>query len=308
MPASASAWRIGQRDESGWNIATETAGIIPTDVDFDVTVEIRGSAVTVRSNGAVRASWDFGTDLSDGQLALGSNKGMVRFDNVAVDQVGDPQVFEFVEIANTTPTAIDLEGWQLAGGVDLTMAAGTTLDAGETLVLVGFDPSDPVQTAAFRDRFAMSSTVAIVGPYAGNLSNSGEAVRLMKPLVPGATESGDVLVDQVGYDDIAPWPTAADGAGQSLQRLKPALFGNSAASWQSLPPSPGVTRSVAIGDMNLDGIVNGVDVDDFVLALSDPAAYALKHGIPATAAGDVDGDGDVDFDDIDDFVLRIQQQ
>jgi hypothetical protein len=154
----------------------------------------------------------------------------------------------------------------------------------------------------------MSSTVAIVGPYAGNLSNSGEAVRLMKPLVPGATESGHVLVDQVGYDAVAPWPTAADGTGQSLQRLKPALFGNSAASWQSLPPSPGVTRSVAIGDMNLDGIVNGVDVDDFVLALSDPAAYALKHGIPATAAGDVDGDGDVDFDDIDDFVLRIQQQ
>jgi hypothetical protein len=52
----------------------------------------------------------------------------------------------------------------------------------------------------------------------------------------------------------------------------------------------------------MDGDVDFDDIDDFVLALGDPAAYELAFGVPPETTGDIDGDGDVDFDDIPGFV------
>ncbi|MFV2069408.1 MAG: hypothetical protein ACC645_20790, partial [Pirellulales bacterium] len=57
-----------------------------------------------------------------------------------------------------------------------------------------------------------------------------------------------------------------------------------------------------LGDMDLDGDVDFDDIDDFVLALSDAAAYQNIFGVPPRFHGDADQDGDLDFDDIDDFV------
>ena len=48
-------------------------------------------------------------------------------------------------------------------------------------------------------------------------------------------------------------------------------------------------------DMNLDGLVNGLDVEDFFLAMTAPEVYAAANfGVPATFNGDVNGDGAVD--------------
>jgi hypothetical protein len=52
------------------------------------------------------------------------------------------------------------------------------------------------------------------------------------------------------------------------------------------------------GDMDLDDDVDFDDVDDFVLGLSDAAAYEMLHGLPPSNRGDLDQDGDIDFDDI----------
>jgi hypothetical protein len=53
-----------------------------------------------------------------------------------------------------------------------------------------------------------------------------------------------------------------------------------------------------LGDMDLDGDVDFDDVDEFVLALNNPAVYQILYGVPPTLHGDTDGDGDHDFDDI----------
>jgi hypothetical protein len=68
----------------------------------------------------------------------------------------------------------------------------------------------------------------------------------------------------------------------------------------------GVAASVLPTDTNLDGQIGPDDVTDFVLGLMDPAAYELRHGVPATLAGDVDRDGDLDFDDIDDLLAVVE--
>jgi len=59
------------------------------------------------------------------------------------------------------------------------------------------------------------------------------------------------------------------------------------------------------GDMNCDGLVNNFDIDAFVLAISDPAAYAAQYPDCNILNGDINGDGVVNNFDIDPFVNLI---
>jgi len=59
------------------------------------------------------------------------------------------------------------------------------------------------------------------------------------------------------------------------------------------------------GDVNCDGAVSFGDINVFVLALSDPTAYATQYpGCPVSNA-DLNDDGAVDFRDINPFVARL---
>ncbi len=60
-----------------------------------------------------------------------------------------------------------------------------------------------------------------------------------------------------------------------------------------------------LGDMNCDGLVNFFDIDAFVLAVTDPAAYAAQYPDCDLSNADINQDGDVDFFDIDGFVELI---
>jgi hypothetical protein len=115
-----------------------------------------------------------------------------------------------------------------------------------------------------------------------------------------------ILVDQVDYDDLSPWPVEADGQGAALSRTAVTAFGGFASSWTAIAPTPGSVQTIAAtGDMNLDGKVDGHDVAGFVMALNDPEDYQATYGVAATATGDIDGDGNVDFDDIAGFVALV---
>jgi hypothetical protein len=58
----------------------------------------------------------------------------------------------------------------------------------------------------------------------------------------------------------------------------------------------------AIGDLNCDGLVNTFDIDPFVLALTDPAAYAGVYPECNALLADCNNDGAVNAFDIDPFV------
>lgn len=70
-------------------------------------------------------------------------------------------------------------------------------------------------------------------------------------------------------------------------------------------PSVTTLRTILPGDVNCDGLVNNFDIDAFVLALSDPQAYAEAFPLCDIAAADINGDGLVNNFDIDPFVQCI---
>ncbi len=69
-----------------------------------------------------------------------------------------------------------------------------------------------------------------------------------------------------------------------------------------------VLTPVPRGDMNCDGSVNAFDIDDFVLALTDPSGYAAARPLCAAYLADMDDDGLVTSFDIDPFVTALTGQ
>jgi hypothetical protein len=66
-----------------------------------------------------------------------------------------------------------------------------------------------------------------------------------------------------------------------------------------------VKPTPAPGDLNCDGVVDFADINPFVLALSDPAAYAVTYSNCDIMTGDINADGSVDFGDINPFVALL---
>ena len=90
------------------------------------------------------------------------------------------------------------------------------------------------------------------------MNNAGEKVQLRRPDKTGNTTEY-TLEDEVIYDNGSPWPALANGGGRSLSRTSASDYGNSAASWTDMSPSPG-SPSID-GDLNEDGEINVDDVD-----------------------------------------------
>ena len=227
----------------------------------------------------------------------------------------DDDELDFVELYNRSGATADVSDWRLRqnDGSDLTLPTGTTIAAGEMVVLVRFDPVvDTTKAAAFRAEHGIGGGVTLLGlalpDEMGGLNNSGEEVELLRPEEPTNPLSGYLLVDRVAYDDTVPWPTGADGLGDSLTRLATTNYGNFVASWVGATPSPGATSFAPLpaGDMTGDGLVNLGDVNLFVMALVDPAAYALLYPhLNANEQGDADGNSTFDLGDTAAFVAMF---
>ena len=145
---------------------------------------------------------------------------------------------EFLELYNRTSSDVVLTRWTL-DGVTYAFPEPTTLAAHAAVVIVGFDPvADPASLAAFQ---AAYGDVVPVGPWTNVLDNAGEAVTLREAGAFDPELGGYPLceVERVKYSPAAPWPTAADGTGRSLQRVDPGAWGDDPANWVALWPSAG---------------------------------------------------------------------
>lgn len=159
---------------------------------------------------------------------------------------------DFIELHSTaTNSTYDLSGWRI-NGLDCTIPEGTLLQPGGFLVFVK-DPD------VFSRTYGLG--VPVAGTFEGSFDRGGETISLIKP---GNTPDQDTIIDQVTYDDDAPWPVSADGAGPSLQLIDPNQDNNRVANWAasqitSNPPVPQVLVSWSSvwrynQTANLDGV------------------------------------------------------
>lgn len=65
------------------------------------------------------------------------------------------------------------------------------------------------------------------------------------------------------------------------------------------------SQTSTLGDMNFDGVADGCDVEDFVLAMRDPLGYFDAHTAPPEINGDTSLDFRFDFDDIEPFLELV---
>lgn len=183
----------------------------------------------------------------------------------------DNDVDEYIEIANISGAPVNLfnttNTWRLRGGADFDLPAGVTIPAGGFALFVNFQPTNTATATAFRSRFNVPAAVPLFGPYSGKLGNDGEVVRLYQPDTPEAGEVPYVLIDEVEYGSTAPWPSAADGVGPTLQRIVATAFGNDPTNWTAVGPSPG---AIYVAGGTMPSII------------SQPANVAAVSGKPAT--------------------------
>ncbi|MFT5184313.1 MAG: hypothetical protein ACI84C_001443 [Flavobacteriales bacterium] len=125
---------------------------------------------------------------------------------------GDDTVFEFLELYNNDVMAIDLSGWQLANGVTFTFPALTSIAMGEYIVI------------AVNETSYLGNGYQVF-QWSGGLNNTSEPVTLLN--------ASAALVDEVTYDDGAPWPSSPDGACPTLELIDPALDNSDPANWQA---------------------------------------------------------------------------
>jgi len=155
------------------------------------------------------------------------------------DLPGADRSREFVELLNTGAAGADLSGWALAGDVSLTIPEGTLLAAGGRLVLAATDP------ATFRRLYALPDTITVIGPWLGDLPNSGGTISLVQRLAPVTTEGPDfgtqprLVTESFAYRDNVPWPPEADGNGFTVVRSRTDGYGNDPPHWTAGSASPG---------------------------------------------------------------------
>ena len=222
---------------------------------------------------------------------------------LAIDPLLTDNDLEYIEIANPTSSAIDLTNWRVRGEADFDFAAGTSLAAGAAIVLVSFDPSLAINAnklAAFEAHYGIGSGVAIVGGLSATLSNGTGRVSLQQPDTPDLLGViPHVVVDELVYDDLAPWPDA-DGTGLVLERDDVSASGLLSGSWTAVAPTPGIfDHDFLCGDINQDGFVTFLDIAPFIDLLTNDTFQV---------EADFNNDGLVTFLDIAGLIDKLTAQ
>ncbi|MCP5061145.1 MAG: T9SS type A sorting domain-containing protein [Ignavibacteriae bacterium] len=115
--------------------------------------------------------------------------------------------FEFIELKNIGSTDINLSASYFSKGIEFVFPKGTTLLAGEIIVLA----SDSIE---FNNRYSFFPN----WEYGRQLDNGGEKVEFVN--------TANKIIFSFEYNDKSPWAEEADGDGYSLVSLKTNPNGN----------------------------------------------------------------------------------
>lgn len=141
---------------------------------------------------------------------------------------GADDPYEYIELYNNDDQPVSLLGYYFTQGIEDTIP-NIVLMPGDFLIVAK-------DSASFQTTFGQPATQWATG---GSLNNTGEDIELRDP-------AGNV-VDLVDYRNAAPWPTGANGNGNSLVLCDVDADNNNAANWADATQSSGaVVNGVAV--------------------------------------------------------------
>ena len=112
------------------------------------------------------------------------------------------------------------------------------------------------------------------GPYAGNLANSGESLRLIN--------NSDRVMDQLDFADRDPWPVGPDGSGSTLAKRSEGLASAPLENWTTSSQTggtPGATNGpLASALLDINEVAAGEAADFWI-------EIANRDSVPASLDG-----------------------
>jgi len=192
----------------------------------------------------------------------------------------DSDEFEWIELMNIGAQSVNIEGVHFAAGLafDFSDSAITTLAPGARVLAVR-------NRKAFQVRYGHELDGAIAGGFANAtaLNNGGERLAIV--------DSALNTIKDFIYDDRAPWPLAADGAGYSLVLINPVSNPDHsvAANWRlSARPggTPGAGDSVTFtGNPTADNDFDGLGAFAEHALSTNPLSPASGPGVAEPETG-----------------------
>lgn len=186
-------------------VYTWDIGMTPTGTDY--TIRITATSANDVSDAAFTITGEAPEDNSDVVI----NEIMYNPLESGTDY------HEYIELYNNGTGPAFMDNWSFSSGVTFTFPGGTTLAAGDYMVIA-------VNAASFTTQYGFAPDFQWDS---GGLSNGGEKVEL--------SDATRAVIDVVDYDDGSGWPTSPDEGGPSLERIDPNLpfdVNNAAASLQ----------------------------------------------------------------------------
>ncbi len=207
----------------------------------------------------------------------------VHYSVNATLQPGGDNVWEFLELVNAGNRAFDLSGYTTEG-ITYTFPAGTSIAAGETIVLA----NDGATYAG--------AGCAVYDWTSGGLSSSGETITFRNRF------GAPVLV--FAFGTAAPWPTEPKGGGPSLALLDLTYDNSLPASWaksretggtpcaENFPPLPPVP-AIVINEIHYNpDAAQGPDAGyEFIELVNTGSGAVALEGYTLTGVGFTFGAG-----------------
>ncbi len=170
--------------------------------------------------------------------------------------------FEYVELLNVGPGAVDLTGCNLAGGItfdfDIADPGTLTLQPGQRILIVA-------HLNGFTARYGTLPGTKVIGPFSGSLSNQGENFTVLS--------ATNAEIASITYGVIEPWPVQPIGAGYSLILNNPTAGATYGASAWRASAQQGGTPGAIPGPAFAGSPAGDTDGDGY----SDYLEYALGN-------------------------------
>lgn len=149
--------------------------------------------------------------------------GDVVINELMYDPISGNNDDQYIELYNQGASTVNLNGWQLTGGVTFAFPS-ILLPSGGYLVVAR-------NQANLLSKYPNLNSGNTVGNYSGKLSHNGELVRLLQPEILNTNTPILVAEDEVTYNVGGRWGEWSHAGGSSLELIDPKANHRLASNW-----------------------------------------------------------------------------